>query len=442
MRRNADVRDKGRRRPTAAGPAPDIELTVTAIGARGDGLAETPEGRVFVPLTVPGDRVRVRLGPVSGEGRRGEALSWLERGAGRVEPACRHFGRCGGCTLQHLEQSAYLSWKREQVASALARAGLGEDQLSMAVAATPPGGRRRASFSVCRRGGVVLAGFSERLSHRLVDVGECPVLAPGLVALLPALRRHLAGVLPDGGSAEAVATWLDGGLDLLLIGPPRLDLPARLALADFAEAADLGRLSWQPDVKTPAEPVAARRPLRVWFGGIGVEPPPGGFLQASREGEAALAGAVLTTLGAGAGRVADLFAGCGTFSLPLAKAGWRVLAVDGNGAALMALARAAHGLPGLSTETRDLGQRPLEPRELAGVAAVVFDPPRAGAGPQAAALAASSVPAVVAVSCNPATFARDARLLAGGGYRLASALTVDQFLWSAHVELVALFRRD
>lgn len=439
----------GRRRPSNSGrdrggaERPEIELAITAIGARGDGLAEAAGERVFVPLAVPGDRVRARLGPATAEGRRAEVVAWLVRGEGRSEPACGHFGRCGGCALQHFAGPAYLEWKRGQVAAALARAGCETGGAALEVAATPPGGRRRAGFTVRRRGGAVLAGFSERLSHRLVDVEECPVLAPELLALLPALRRHLAGVLPDGGSAEAAATLLEGGVDLLLTGPPRLDLPARFALADLAEAADLGRLSWQPDAGTPPEPVAARRPLRACFGaGVpAVEPPPGGFLQASREGEAALIAAVLAGVGAGPGAVADLFAGCGTFSLPLAAVGWRVHGVDGSAPALAALAQAARGVLGLTTELRDLGRRPLEPRELAGFSAAVFDPPRAGAAAQAAALAASAVPAVVAVSCNPATFARDARLLVGGGYRLVAALAVDQFLWSAHVELVAAFKR-
>ena len=430
----------GRRRPPSRDTGPEIALTIGAIGARGDGIADTADGRVFVPLTVPGDRVRARLGPPTGEGRRGEVLEWLERGGGRGEPACRHFGRCGGCALQHVAATDYLAWKREQVSGALARAGFGRDW-SPEVKTTPPGGRRRASFNIIRRGGVVLAGFSERLSHRLVDVLDCPVLAPELVALLPALRRHLAAVLPDGGSAEAVVTRLEGGVDLLLIGPPRLDLPARLALADLAGAADLGRLSWQPDARTPPEPVAARRPLGIRFGGVAVAPPPGGFLQASAEGEAALVGAVLGGLRVAPGAVADLFAGCGTLSLPLAQTGWRVHAVEGNGPALAALARVAPGVPGLSTELRDLARQPLETSELARFSAVVLDPPRAGAVAQAAALASSSVPLVVMVSCNPATFARDARLLAGGGYRLEAALAVDQFLWSGHVELVAAFRR-
>jgi 23S rRNA (uracil1939-C5)-methyltransferase len=436
-----------------SGPPVEIEVTIAGVGARGDGIAG-PDGegvaaeRVFVPLTVPGDRVRVRLGPAQAEGRRGQVVAWLARGPDAVAPACRHFGRCGGCTLQHLGDPAYDAWKREQVTVALTRAGFGLDR-PVPLVRTPPGGRRRATFSVRRRGGAVLVGFNERLSHRLVDLEECPVLAPELVALVPALRRGLAPVLPEDGGAEVAATRLEGGLDVVLVGPVRLDLTARQALADLAEAADIGRLSWQPDPRQPPEPVAARRPVLARFGGRPVPVPPGAFLQASAEGEAALVAAVLEGVGgtgarASAGAVADLFAGCGTFSLALvaaAVAGRRVHGVDGNGAALAALAEGGRGLPGLTTERRDLGRAPLSSQELAGYRVVVFDPPRAGAAAQAAALAASNVPVVVAVSCNPATFARDARRLGEGGYRLVSALAVDQFLWSAHIELVAVFHR-
>ena len=430
----------GRKSRPSNASVSERELMVTAIGARGDGLADEGGGRVFLPFTVAGDRVRARLGPVTAEGRRGEVTAWLERGPGRAEPVCRYFGRCGGCALQHLAHPDYLLWKAGQVSAALARAGL-ESPSPLAVAETPPGGRRRAGFALARRGGAVLAGFRERLSHRLVDVGECPVLAPALVALLPPLRRHLAAVLAEGAGAEVSATLLDGGIDLVLTGPLRLDLAARHALAELAEDADLGRLSWRPDERSPIEPVAARRTLRASFAGSAVEPPPAGFLQASREGEAALIAAVLAGVGDGPGPVADLFAGCGTFSLPLLGAGRRVHAVEGDDAALAALSRAASGDAALTVEGRDLERRPLSAAELGRYAAVVFDPPRAGAAAQAAVLAESVVPAVVAVSCNPATFARDARLLVGGGYRLARVLAVDQFLWSAHVELVAAFRR-
>jgi 23S rRNA (uracil1939-C5)-methyltransferase len=427
-----------------------IVLTIEAVGGRGDGLARWQGEPVYVPATAPGDRVRVRLEPPRGEGRRGRVLERLATGPETVAPPCQHFGRCGGCTLQHLAEPAYRRWKLDQVRLALSRAGLPAPE-PLTLAATPPGGRRRAAFAVTVAGGRVLAGFAERLSHRLVDLETCPVLAPELMALLPVLRRHLPPVLGERGNLDAVACQLEGGLDLLLVGPPVLTLAAREALAALAEEADLARLSWQPKPGARPEPLAARRPAAIRFGPALVEPPPGTFLQPAREGEAALVQAVLEGValaqGGATAPVADLFAGCGTFSFPLAAGGRPVHAVDGDEAALAALSRAARphltGTPlKLTSQRRDLFTDPLTPAELAGFAAVVLDPPRAGAAAQAAALAASGVPVVVAVSCNPATFARDARTLAAGGYVLERLSVVDQFLWSAHVELVAVFRTD
>ncbi|MEI8394815.1 MAG: class I SAM-dependent RNA methyltransferase [Rhodospirillaceae bacterium] len=437
----------------------DLEIMVSEVGVRGDGVAETALGRVFVPLTVVGDRVRVRLEPPQGEGRRGHVLTWLERGPDAATPICGHFGRCGGCTLQHMTDATYADWKRARVEAALSRAGFPPVD-SLRLERTPPGGRRRVSFTVTRRGKAVQVGFSERLSHRIVDLSECPVLAPRLAALLSVSRRSLPAILPQDGSltvtasapgsevafapGSEVAFAPAGDIDLLLTGPARLDLSARQVLAEFAEDADIARLSWQPDSGSLPEPVAARRPVRVEFGGVAVEPPPGAFLQASAAGEAVLIGTVLAAAQerAGAGPVADLFAGCGTFSLPLAaQAGRQVYAVDGNLAAIKALTHAARRFPGVTAERRDLVLQPVSAAELARFAMVVFDPPRSGAAAQAEQLAASTVPVVVAVSCNPATFARDARILREGGFRLCSVLAVDQFLWSAHVELVAVFQR-
>ncbi|WP_051341336.1 class I SAM-dependent RNA methyltransferase [Azospirillum halopraeferens] len=415
-----------------------VEVTIGAVGARGDGLAELDGTRLFVPLTVPGDRVRVRPGESRGDGVRAELLEVLEPGPGRGTPACRHFGTCGGCTLQHLDDAAYAAWKLEAVHAALARAGL-EGVPVAPLARTAPGGRRRARFAALKRGKRVWLGFNERASHRLVDLEVCPVLAPRLAALLPPLRAALAAVLPDGGACDVVAADPEGGIDLLLVGPRRLARAARERLTALGAEHGIARLSWQPDDRGVPEPVAHLRPVTVRFAGVPVVPPPGGFLQASAAGEAALTAAVLDAVGDGARRVADLFAGIGTFAIPLAQRS-SVHAVEGDGAAVAALARAAGGLR-LTTERRDLFANPLTAKELARFDAVVFDPPRAGAAAQAAELAAGKVPLVVAVSCNPATFARDARTLADGGYALRRVYPVDQFLWSAHLELVGVFAR-
>ncbi len=420
-----------------------VELTIAEIGVRGDGVAVFEGHRVFVPLTVPGDRVRVRLalpktGPSKGEGIRGERLALLEPGPGRGGPSCGHFGVCGGCTLQHMADNAYAAWKIALVHATLARVRL-DDAPFAPLARTSAGGRRRARLAALKRGGKIWLGFNERLSHRLVDLAACPVLTPRLEALLAPLRAVLAAVLPDGGGCDAVVTDVEGGLDLLLVGPPALNLVARERLVAFAEASDVARLSWQPTGQPDsAEPVAWRSPVTIRFAGVPVAPAPGAFLQASAAGEAALVAAVIEGVG-DAQRIADLFAGLGTFSLPLAQRA-AVHAVEGDALALAALGRASHGLR-LTTERRDLFEDPLTAKELARFDAVVFDPPRVGAAEQAKALAQSKAPLVVAVSCNPASFARDARTLVDGGYALKRVYPIDQFLWSAHVEVVGLFAR-
>lgn len=424
------------------------ELTIAEVGARGDGVGLYDEAKVFVPLTVPGDRVRVRLaeskGDSKGDGLRGELLELLQPGPGhRADPPpCGHFGTCGGCTLQHMDDEAYAAWKVGIVRTALDRVGLGDAVLEP-LARTPPAARRRARLAALRRGRRVWLGFNERASHRLVDLVGCPILTPRLEALLPPLRAALAEALPDGGACDAVAADLEGGIDLLLVGPKRLERAARERLVRFAETAGIARLSWQADDRAESEPVAHRAPVVVRFAGVPVTPPPGAFLQASAQGEAALLAAVRTAIDSGvgsAGKLADLFAGLGTFALPLARDGRSVLAAEGDAPAMAALGKAGAGLR-LVTERRDLFGNPLTGKELARFDAVVFDPPRAGAAAQAAALAGSRVPLVVAVSCNPATFARDARKLVDGGYALKRVSPVDQFLWSAHVELVGVFER-
>jgi 23S rRNA (uracil1939-C5)-methyltransferase len=419
-----------------------LDVAIAEIGGRGDGIAMAEGARLFVPLTVPGDRARVRVaesleaGTGKGEGVRAELLEILEPGAGRGDPVCRHFGRCGGCTLQHLSEAAYRAWNVALVQGCLARVGLADTSLE-SLACTPPGARRRARFAALKRGKRVWFGFNERQSHRLADLEECPILTPRLLAMIEPLRALLGRLLPDGGDCDVVTTDLEGGIDLLLVGPRRLDRAAREALVGF-EPESVARIAWQADNRSGAEPVANRRPAVVRFAGVPIVPPPGAFLQASAQGEAALVAAVRDAVGS-AGRVADLFAGLGTFSIPLSQQA-AVHAVEGDAGAVAALSKAVQGLR-LTVERRDLFEQPLTAKELGRFDAVVFDPPRAGAAAQAEALAVSKVRRVVGVSCNPATFARDARTLVDGGYRLLKVYPVDQFLWSAHVELVGVFER-
>jgi 23S rRNA (uracil1939-C5)-methyltransferase len=422
-------------------PAEETVLIIDSVGARGDGVARHGGRPVYVPFTAPGDRVRVRLGEGRGEGRVAELVELLQPGA-RATPVCPHFGACGGCALQHLAAAAYVEAKEAQVSAALRQHGLVAEEIAP-LKLVPPGTRRRGRFALHRPRAAAAAvlGFNERASHRIVDMRECAVLHPAIVALAGALRRVAPALWPNGASGAATATIGDTGIDLLLDLVASPDLPALEALAGFAEAQDLARLSWRAPAMGEPVPAAIRRPPRVIFSGVPVDLPMDAFLQASVEAEAVLVAEVTDGVGA-ATRIADLHAGLGTFSFALAARA-AVHAIDGSRSAVAALAAAASraGIHRLGSECRDLEARPLRPDELARFDAAVFDPPRAGAKAQAAALARSALRRVVAVSCNPASFARDARLLVDGGFTLTRVQPVDQFVWSPHVELVARFER-
>lgn len=418
-----------------------VELTIESIGARGDGIAHRKGAPVFVPFSAPGDHLRARLGLSREQGFAAEIVEILEQGKDRTEPACRHFGICGGCALQHVEDAAYAEWKRELVRSALAHRGLGGVAIAELIR-TPPGSRRRANLKAMRRADETLLGFFERSSRRVVDVAECPVLAPEIERFIPPLRDLLGQLLRPGEQAEIDVTAAANGLDVTIAAGFDAHMATRTILARFADDNDLARVSWLSKGKETPETVVARREVAVDFAGIPVAPPPGAFLQPSAAGEAALIERV-TAACAGAKNIADLFSGCGTFALPLAREA-RVHAVEGDAAMVAALVAAAkrEGFGNkVTAETRDLERRPLRAGELARFEAVVFDPPRPGAKIQAIEIARSNVPVAVAVSCNPATFARDARILVDGGYRIENVTPLDQFLWSAHVELIAVFRK-
>jgi 23S rRNA (uracil1939-C5)-methyltransferase len=417
------------------------EVAIEAIGARGDGVARLDGVRIFVPLAVPGDRLRVRIAGRRGDGLVGEPVEWFER-ASRTEPPCPHFGVCGGCQLQHVPAAQYRAWKHAQVVAALAQRGLDGIPVAPLVSARP-GGRRRARFAFVRHGATVRLGFRERTGHHVVEVGVCPVMVPQLVSLLPPLGALLARLDPARGGGELEATASATGIDLQITAAHAPTLAAREALAAFAQARDLARISWRLDATSAAEPIVQRRAPRIAFGEVQVELPSGAFLQATEAAEIAIRRAVEEAIG-DVRRIADLFAGCGTFSLPLAAAGRLVHALERAPAMLAALEQAAGGagLVGrVTTERRDLHRAPLAGAELDRFEALVLDPPRAGARAQAAALAASRVARLAMVSCNPATFARDARILTDGGWRCVRVQPIDAFLWSSRIELVAAFVR-
>ncbi|QGZ36352.1 class I SAM-dependent RNA methyltransferase [Stappia indica] len=415
----------------------DATLDIIALAHKGEGRADTPDGPVHVPFTLPGETVRVRR-----EGTRARLLEVLTSSPDRVEPACPHFGTCGGCALQHMDQAPILDWKRQQVVAAFAARGLeGLEPLVEPTVDAGGRGRRRAVFAATRGGARILLGFHERSSHRLVDVSRCPVLVPEIVELLPVLKALAARVMPRKGEVTLTVLATPAGADLALASPAKIEPRATAGLIEEAMAAGIARLSLNGEVL-----VEARAPA-IDMGGIPLIPPPGAFVQATEAGEEALAARVLAGVGK-ARKVADLFCGSGTFALRLARKA-TVRAVEGEASALAALDRAmragAGALREIRAERRDLFRNPLTAVELddygRGMEAVVFDPPRAGAEAQAKELARSKVPTVVAVSCNPGTLARDLRILVDGGYRISSVLPVDQFRFSPHIEVVAVLSR-
>lgn len=400
-------------------------VEIVRLGHAGDGA--TADGR-FVPLTVPGDVVRVRR-----NGDRAELEEIVSPGPARIAPACRHFGRCGGCALQMMKHTDYLAWKRELVIAALNQRGFTDPPVE-AIRPVASQSRRRAMLKCKKTGNQLLLGFYEANSHRLVDISECPVLVPEITALLAPLKHALARLLNPGEQTELHVTASDTGVDLSLKLARRRDPDLLMEFSRLAAELSLARLCWN------GEPVVVNAAPALRIGRFSIPLPPKAFLQPSKKGEQLLQNLVSEAAG-DAKRVADLFCGCGTFAFLLAERA-QVTAID-SGADQIAAVNAAAREPGARVEgqTRDLFRSPLMSVELERFDCVVLDPPRPGATAQVRNLAQSRVPSVLYVSCNPASFARDARMLCDGGYRLIRVVPVDQFLWSPHVELFAQFTR-
>jgi 23S rRNA (uracil1939-C5)-methyltransferase len=413
-------------------------LSISRLAHRGEGLAETAAGPVYVAYALPGETVEVE--PIPGHPDRRHLLRVDAPSPDRVAPVCRHFGVCGGCAVQHWAWDRYRAWKRDLVVTALVQAGLPGDVDELIDAHGE--GRRRAVFHAWRGSGaqrgagdILQVGFAGLRSHDVVAIDRCPVLAPGLAGALQA-AWDIAEILQAAGKPlDIQATATAAGLDVDVRGSGPLAAAQVAALAGIAEARKLARLTRHGEL------IAQRAAPTITMGPATVVLPPGAFLQATEEGEAVFARLVADHVGK-AKAIADLFAGLGPFALRLAERA-RVTAADADSAAVAALKRAAAtpGLKSIESHVRDLFRRPFTAAELDRHDAAVFDPPRQGAEAQARALAAASVPVIVAVSCNPATFARDARILVAGGYRLTRVTPVDQFRYAAHVELVARFER-
>jgi 23S rRNA (uracil1939-C5)-methyltransferase len=406
------------------------ELRIQAVGAQGDGIAEGS----FVPLTLPGELITAEM-----SGGRGELVEVLEPSPDRVIPPCRHFGVCGGCAFQHWDAKPYLEWKREQIQFQLAREGLETEVLP--TFASPPASRRRVALHARGGKGGARLGFKERRSWNLVKIEECPVTHPKLVAAFPALARLAAPFLEHPKSAPTLHVTLTAtGLDIDITGVEAksggLSADARVRAAMIAGEHDFARVTMAGEMI-----YMARQPM-VKLGPAIVSLPPGSFLQAVPQAEKAMVDFAVEAA-QGASRIVDLFSGVGTFTFPLAQIGG-VHAADSSAPAIAALrgaVGAASGLKAITADARDLTRRPVLSTELNKVDVALLDPPRAGAYEQHVEIAKSKVARVVGVSCNPATFARDAKLLVEAGFRLDRVLPVDQFLWSPHIELVGVFSR-
>ena len=404
-------------------------VIIERMGQLGEGVCEIDDKDVFVAYALPGEELYIER-----DGARGSIAAIVRPSPERIEPFCQYFGVCGGCALQHWSETAYRDWKRQLVSTALSF-----EQLAPTVEDRRDAhglGRRRAKFHLRASADGMQAGYMQPRTHRLIDIEACPILEPALrdaAKIARAVGKPLRK-LRKPLSVQFTAT--NTGLDVDVTGAGKIDFDTRMALTDLANAYDLARLSIHGDI------VLERRAPLLRYGKVDVAIPPGGFTQATALGEETLSTLVLEMAG-GAGKIADLFCGSGPFTLRLA-ASKPVHAIDSDAASMLALRRGANSvqkLKHLSFETRDLFRRPLLPQELKSFDTIVIDPPRAGAEAQMRELAASAVSTIISVSCNVASFARDAGILARGGYTLERVVPVDQFKWSPHLEMVGLFRR-
>jgi 23S rRNA (uracil1939-C5)-methyltransferase len=411
-----------------------VTITINRLGAQGHGIANGEDGPIYVPYALPGETLAIAR-----NGDQGTVMSTSNLSPDRVEPPCRHFGpdrdACGGCSLQHLADEPYHAFKRDLVIDALKSKGLTPDVGQLVIA--HPGERRRLVFSVRKTEKELLLGFNRAETNHIISIEECPISSMGIVARLPAIRAVAAALATGAETFRITVLETLSGLDLSAEGlKPLADKQRRSVTETVLSLKGIARVSLNGEIL-----IEPQKP-EIDFGGVKVLPPPGAFTQATRPAEDAMAELVLAHVGKSK-RIIDLFAGCGTFSLRLARVG-KVHAVESEDKPLKALdhaARNSQGIKPVTIEKRDLFRRPMMVQELKNYDALVFDPPRAGAEAQVKELARSGIKRVAAVSCNPLTLARDLRILVDGGYRITSVTPIDQFLWSTHVEAVALLER-
>ncbi len=436
-----------------------VTVTIDRVGAEGDGSATAPDGAtLYIPGALPGELVQAEKLRRQGDGWATTRAAILRESEARISPPCRHFGECGGCVLQHWRDAEYRARKTGLLEDTLRRAGFANPHIEL-IQVTPPQSRRRMDLAARRTPQGVAVGLHRRTipslaprktggphaTSTICDLTECHVLHPALFALVAPLRGLLPRLQSFRREASVIANRLDHGIDFLLRTDAPPDRADRERLIDFARTHHLLRLSTAPTRGDPEPVIVLHRPA-ITLSDVTVEPPPGAFLQASREGESAIVQAVLTGLPEkqpARARVAELYAGSGSLTFALAQR-VRVAAWEGDDAAAAALRQAANraGLAGrVTVARRDLARQPVSAAELSGFAAVVLDPPFAGAAAQMAQIAGAKPARVIYISCNPAVLARDARMLHDAGYKLLAATPIDQFLWSARLESVCVFAR-
>lgn len=412
------------------------DLTISHIGHQGDGLATNDTGVVSIPFTLAGEEIRAEISQTK-DFLQGKLLEVLKSSPARATPPCPVFGTCGGCRLQHMNDNAYRDWKRDAVNHLLEKNGFAARVESVFV--TPPASRRRVTFAVKKEANGTHIGFHMRESHTLVDIHACPVLKPQLVALIEPLHTILNTILETGQQLAVHATLLNGATEIVLSGVS-FNPTHTQQLISWGTAHNIARLYTRSDENAECRVLLEQTALFGHYGEYDVSLPPNAFMQASDEAEAAMLACIKPDFEKSKS-IADLFCGTGLFALNLYSKSKTMLAVDVDGAAINALQSISQTLRGFTTQRRNLFREPLKAIELKNVDAVCLDPPRAGAKEQAAELARSKVQKIAYVSCNPTTFMRDARILTQGGYKMTNIHVFDQFLWSHHIELIALFSR-
>jgi len=416
------------------------EIKIEQLGSAGDGVGELDGVPCFVPYSAAGDVLRVNKVDNRGAGILAEIEEIITPSPDRQDIKCRHFGTCGGCSLQHLNDDFVADWKANLIRQALAQKDITDVVINPTVM-SPEFSRRRVEFVAKKRKKGVMIGYHRPRSHQIFDVGECPLLQPELLALVKPLRAILPDLMPRNSEARLTLTATKNGVDLLVSIAAAIDLEGREQLATFAQTHKLCRISWYDETEKLMDQVASIKPAAITVGETDTLLPAGGFLQATLHGQETLVQLMLEHLPTKS-RVVDLFAGCGTFTLPAAPFAKEVHAVEGSHTHTENMQLAANQqMLAVSTEARDLFRRPLLAEEFKGFDVVIIDPPRAGAKAQVQEIGLSNIKTVIFISCSPKSFARDAEVLLDYGFKMSPITPVDQFRWSTHIELFTTFTR-